>query len=177
MKKSIPFFAAMALIFTATIAGASIDPARYGDVMELGEPLTTVSIQHCVVGTENGEPMAYYTVAGDPALFHVVSVNDNQLQGIYELPGAIRSWNHVIAPDGTVYIAGVVSRGSAHLYRYFPGEKRVEDLGAGVEGHRFIWALAAAEDGRIYGGTWEGGHVFEYDPATDEIRDLGRVDP
>src|SRR5690625_7989446 len=120
--------------------------------------------------------MAYYPVGGDPALFRVVSVNDNQLQGIYELPGAIRSWNHVIAPDGTVYIAGVVSRGSAHLYRYFPGEKRVEDLGAGVEGHRFIWALAAEEDGRISGGTWEGGDVVEYDPATVKTSELGRDD-
>ncbi len=154
-----------------------LDRGRFGEVVDLGEPLTNISIQHCVVGTEEGEPVAYFTVAGRPAVFHVVDVNENRLVGAYELPGAARSWNHVIAPDGTVYIGGVGLGKTAHLYRYLPEEKRVEDLGAGIPGHQFIWALAAAEDGRIYGGTWEGGHVFEFDPESGETRDLGRVDP
>lgn len=153
-------------------------PERFGEVEMLGAPLTNISIQHCVVGSENGEPMAYYTVAGKPAIFHVLSLNENRVVGKYELRHASRAWTHTIAPDGTVYIGGVALGGkSAHFYRYLPGEKRVEDLGPGVADHSFIWALTAADDGRIYGGTWEGGHVFEYNPETGKNRDLGRVDP
>lgn len=166
----------MAMAGTAGMSG-EINPDRFGETVDLGAPLTNISIQHCVVGTENGDPVAYYTVAGKPAVFHVIGVEDNRLLGTYELPHAARAWNHVIAPDGTVYIAGVALENSAHFYRYFPEEERLEDLGPGVSGHKFIWALAAGDDGRIYGGTWEGGHVFEYNPENGETRDLGRVDP
>lgn len=169
------FIGTIAAVGSACAGG--LDSKRFGEPTDLGSPLTNISIQHCVVGTEGGEPTAYYTVAGKPALFHVVRLNDNRLLGTYELPHAARSWNHVIASDGSVYIAGVALGSSAHVYRYLPEEQKVVDLGPGVKGHKFIWALAAGDDGRVYGGTWEGGHVFEYNPATDEIRDLGRVDP
>src|SRR5690625_555591 len=119
--------AALFLAVFAPAGGAALEKNRYGEAVELGEPLTNVSIQHCVAGVENGEPTVYYTAAGDPALFHVVSINENRLEATYELPNAARSWNHLIAPDGTVYIAGVAIRGSAHFYRYLPEEKRVED--------------------------------------------------
>lgn len=170
-----------AMMAANTGMAEDLRPDRLGETVELGAPLTNISIQHCVVGTEEGKPIAYYTVAGRPAVFHVVSLDDNRLLGRHELPHAARSWGHVIAPNGTVYIGGVALEGSvqesAHLYRYLPDEKRVEDLGPGMKGHQFIWALAAADDGRIFGGTWEGGHVFEYNPVTGKTTDLGRVDP
>lgn len=170
-----------AMMAANTGMAVELRPDRFGATVELGAPLTNISVQHCVVGTEGRKPVAYYTVAGRPAVFHVVGLEDNRLLETHELPHAARSWGHVIAPDGTVYVGGVAQEGSteesAHLYRYLPEEKRVEDLGPGLRGQKFIWALAAADDGRIYGGTWEGGHVFEYNPVTGKTTDLGRIDP
>lgn len=150
---------------------------RYQEPEDLGAPLLNVQVQHCIVAEEDGNPVAYFTAGGNPALFHVVDLEDQRLLATYELPNGARAWAQTLAPDGTVYLGGVGIQGAGRLYRYFPAEKRVEDLGPGVEGHRFIWALTAADDGRVYGGTWEGGHVFEYNPKTNRITDLGPIDP
>lgn len=170
--------AVIAVIGAAGFAGAENWPVRFDEPTEFSVPLREVSVQHTVVGKEEGEPVAYFTAAGNPAIFHVVALGDYRLKESYPLPGASRSWSHTIAPDGTVYIGGVGSGGgSAHLYRYDPEHSSMEDLGVAIAGHNFIWALTSDETGKIYGGTWEGSHVFRYDPETAEFRDYGALDP
>jgi streptogramin lyase len=148
-----------------------------GEPVDLGAPLQDVAVLHGVLGEEEGEPVMYYTAAGNPAAFHVVALRENRLKGVYPLPGAGRSWGHALAADGRVYIGGVGEGSSGHLYRYDPEAAEVENLGAPVPGHKFIWALTAGEDGNIYGGTWEGGHVFRYDPQANSFLDYGRIHP
>src|SRR5690606_37065617 len=46
---------ACAGFFTNWGMAGNLDPARFGETVELGEPLTNISIQHCVVGIEDGE--------------------------------------------------------------------------------------------------------------------------
>lgn len=152
-------------------------PVSFGDPVDLGSPLEDVAVLHCVVGEEEGEAVMYFTTAGEPALFHVVALEDYRLKATYPLPGAERAWSHVMAPDGSVYIGSVAAGGSAHLYRYRPGREKVEDLGAPVAGHKFIWALTSDAEGNIYGGTWEGGHVFRYDPMANQFFDFGHIHP
>lgn len=168
------------LLFVA--AACAAPQARAGlDGIDLGEPekaieapLQDIAVLSNVVGEENGEPVIYYTVAGSPALFHVVALGDYRVKATYPLPGASRAWAHAIAPDGSVYI-GAVGSDSGHLYRYQPGTDAVEDLGAPVQNNKFIWTLTSDDEGVIYGGTWDSGHVFRYDPETDTFSDYGRI--
>jgi hypothetical protein len=140
-------------------------------------PLTDVAVLNAVTGNESGEDVLYYTTTGEPALFHVVSLRDYGLKATYPLPGVDLSWGHTVAPDGSVYIAGVGSGASGRLYRYHPAFQDVDDLGVPVPNHKFIWRVIADSQGNIYGGTWEGGHVFRYDPSADSFHDFGRIDP
>lgn len=165
-------------VFGGTLLAAGEPPIRFGDPETLATPLREISVQHNVFGTEEGEAVAYFTVAGDPALFHAVALEDYRLKGVYPLPNASRAWTHTVAPDGTVYIGGVGSGGgSAHLYRYDPDDQAVEDLGVPIAGHKFIWGLTTDETGVVYGGTWEGSHVFRFDPETGDFHDYGALDP
>ncbi len=174
----------MVLAVLAALAGAGglvnaeTFPVRFGEPEEVAVPLREVSVQSTVVGEEAGEPVVYFTTAGDPAIFHAVGLAPYRLKGAYPLPGASRSWTHTIAPDGKVYIGGVGAKGgSARLYRYDPEAQAVEDLGVAIAGDNFIWALTSDPEGNIYGGTWEGSHVFRFDPETGEFRDYGALDP
>ncbi len=165
------------ILATGGVMNANLADRQWSEPKDLGPLLENISIQHCVIGEEDGEPAAYFTVAGEPAVFNVVGLEDYRLIDSFSLEGADRAWSHAVASDGSVYIAGVGSGASGHLYRYRPGAGEVEDLGAPVRGHKFIWALAADERGGVFGGTWEGGHVFHFDADTGEYRDFGRIDP
>ncbi len=177
MMKNWTTTAAGLALAMVSLSGANWEKLAWGDPVEIGSLLQNISIQHCVVGKENGEPVLYFTVAGKPAVFNVVGLEDYRLIDSFPLEGADRSWSHAVATDGSIYIAGVGTGASGHLYRYRPGSDGVEDLGAPVPGHKFIWALTADEEGGVYGGTWEGGHVFHYDAVANGFRDYGRVDP
>jgi len=37
------------------------------------------------------------------------------------------------------------------------------------------WGITQASDGRVYGGTYSEGHLYQYDPATDTLTDLGQA--
>jgi hypothetical protein len=39
------------------------------------------------------------------------------------------------------------------------------------------WAITAASDGRIYVGSYSNGELYQYDPATDQVADLGQPVP
>ncbi len=156
---------------------AGLAERQWSEPEDLGPLLENISIQHGVIGEENGEPAAFFTVAGEPAVFNVVGLENYRLIRSLPLEGADRSWSHAVATDGSVYIAGVGSGASGHLYRYRPGSGDVEDLGAPVPGHKFLWTLTADDRGGVFGGTWEGGHVFHYDAVSGAFRDYGRIDP
>src|SRR5690606_14994849 len=46
------------------------------------------------------------------------------------------------------------------------------DLGVVLPNQKVVWDLVAGKDGKIYGGTYPGCQVFEYDPKTG-FRDVG----
>ncbi len=51
----------------------------------------------------------------------------------------------------------------------------VVNLGQPIPGKSNIWALTTGVDGKIYGGTGEGGTLFVYDPINNISEPLGRV--
>lgn len=176
VRKILAVAAAAALLVTATAgAGAADEDAQYPTFDEISPlPLDAVTAPGSSTGTgPNGEPYLYFVSSGSPAVLSVVDVGDGSRVDEHPLPGASGSWMVETAPDGTVYVG---SYGEGRLYRYFPAEQRVEDLGTPVAGETFIWALVVATDGTVYGGTGQqGAHVFSYDPDTGETRDYGAL--
>ncbi len=74
--------------------------------------------------------------------------------------------------DGTVY--GSCSEG--YLFTYDSAKKKLTETDVKLpgEGSYRIDALLAAEDGMIYGGTWETGVVFSVEPGSLTVTELCR---
>ncbi|MGA1840407.1 MAG: hypothetical protein ACMUIU_07255 [bacterium] len=95
--------------------------------------------------------------------------------GVFEVEGnyVIKDKLGEIADKGTFKLKGPVSSSSTS---HTPVDA-IKALGKPVEEGREILSLTTGADGRIYGGTDIGclnvGHMFIYDPATEETIDLG----
>lgn len=100
--------------------------------------------------------------AYDPAQHKVTSIT--------ELPTGDGTW--AAAAVGTDLYVGTYTPGDLHKLDTLTGAAvKVAD----VKPDNFIWCLDAAPDGKIYAGTYPGGRVVEYDPATGQTRDFGQA--
>lgn len=88
------------------------------------------------------------------------------------LPGDSGAWA-LLALDATTLLAGTCP-GFGYLLRLdLPSRTWAEPLR--VDSETYIWNLARGSDGRVYGGTWPGCALLEYDPAAHDLRSLGRL--
>lgn len=90
----------------------------------------------------------------------------------YTLPTGQGAW--ATAAVGTDLYVGTYC--PADLYRVDTCGRSVTKV-AEVSPDTFIWAMATSPDGKVYGGTYPRGRVFEYDPATGATRDYGPAVP
>ncbi|UNK17343.1 cohesin domain-containing protein [Paenibacillus sp. N3/727] len=188
LKKWMMLLFAILIISSVTFSGAlpagaaSGEAVRFkgetfGQPVDLGVPVSRVAVSDAVVGKEDGRDVFYTTVNGDTAIFNVVDVMDNKLIRSFPLDGTQQSWRHTIAPDGTVYIGGITTSGQTKgdLWAYSPLTKTVQNLGEPIKGEKSIWTLTTDEKGNVYGGTFQSGKVFKYDPVNKKFRDYGSM--
>ena len=152
------------------IADASSDPfPEYANAVELTKPLNSAAtIYDGAVGKEHNHDVLYTTSKGVPAMFYVIDLDENKLLHSFPLEGAADSWQHEVAPNGTVYIAA-----GKNLWRYSPETKDVKALASIPESS--LWALAVDEESNAYVGTYPNGKVFQYHSKTGELRDYGKM--
>jgi streptogramin lyase len=143
------------------------------DPVSLGVPLADVLLLGGTVAPgPGGKPALWNVSTGKPAYLNAIDPATGEQLVSAPLTGADGSWAVAAAPDG-VY-AGTY--GNAHLYRWRSGAGDVaEDLGLPLAAQTFIWSLTSDADGKIWGGTFPGGKVFRFDPATKEYTNFGQV--
>lgn len=138
----------------------------------LGTPVHTVAVAAAGYDPEGAErPKVYAVSSGKTATLYVIDVQTGRILQSAELEGTTHTWGVAVAPDGAVYM----SSSQGYLHRWRPGEDKAENLGKPIPGESFVWRLACDEQGRIYGGTYDGGKVFRYDPVEGIFRDYGRM--
>ena len=162
-------------------AGGPAHPASPGVLTDLGEPILQVLSQDQALGFgPNGEPQAYFIVAGNAniaAEFAVVDIRTHQTVFDTRVPRGDTSWAiDYSAHEKAVYIGMSSDAGAGELYRYRVGSSTLESLGVPLPGER-IWGIDVAPDGMVYAGTYPGGRLFSYDPATSAVHDFGQVVP
>lgn len=165
------------LVSAAGLAGSrAAIAAAIPDIESLGSPLQDVLLIGGTVGPgPHGSPVLWSASSGEPARLNAVDPATGSTLLSQPLEGAPGSYAVVAAPDGTIYV-GTYSTGS--LYRRRPGpDSTVENLGRPLPSESYIWRLAVDDEGRIFGGTYPGGRVFGYDPATGHVRDYGQLLP
>ncbi|MEF2243594.1 MULTISPECIES: cohesin domain-containing protein [unclassified Paenibacillus] len=149
----------------------------FGEPVKIDTPITKAGISGAVVGEEEGRPVYYTTVNAELALFQVVDIKTDTL--LYSLPmkGVQQAWAHAIAPDGTVYIGGIRTSGQTKgiLWSYSPKTHQLEEIGEPISSEKSIWSLTTDDKGNVYGGTFQSGKVFKYDPVAKKFTDYGTM--
>lgn len=172
---------------TASVAAAAVVGANTGvvhavsgptsattqaDGTDLGIPIRAVNVRAGKSGAVGERSVLYVFSNGAPGVFNVIDAETGERLAAHELTGYESSYAIAVAPDGTVYFEG---RPRGELFRYFPEEDRLVDLGKVTAQAWTIPDIAIDDDGVVYGGTSQEGHLFTYDPAADEFTDHGVV--
>ncbi|MCW3820606.1 hypothetical protein ONA91_39860 [Micromonospora sp. DR5-3] len=163
-----------ALLLAAATLAVPSGPALAGSpppgtVTDLGpaSEVTSVNGAELVDGT-------IYTATGgvSPIVLGGYDLAAQRVTKRYELPTGGGAW--ATTEVGTDLYVGTYEPGD--LYRVDTTGTAVTKV-ADVSPDRYIWALDTAPDGVVYGGTYPGGRVFSYDPATGTQRDYGVAVP
>lgn len=161
------------LAFLVLYAGAGT--AASGQFTNLGVQVSrVVTTVGTVFADADGNYYHGILIDGEPAKFVVVDVKTRKSVHTYDVPGTKGNWSILVGDDHNVYIGG---SGSGTLYRYVPGDDKVESLGQAISGESHIYGMTNGPDGLIYGGTYPGGKVFVFDTKTGQFRDLGVAVP
>lgn len=154
---------------------AKLNGRGFKEVQNLGTPATGAVVTDAVFGKENGRDVVYTTANG--GLFNAIDVKSNKVLFNAQLGKVNQVWTHIIAPDGTVYIAGLAEGNAGELWRYSPKTKSVKNLGIPDASHQF-WSSTTDDDGNVYIGTYKEkeGKIFKYDVSKKEFVDLGKID-
>ncbi|WP_169082983.1 PQQ-binding-like beta-propeller repeat protein [Paenibacillus sp. PL91] len=145
----------------------------YGSPEELLIPNNyTVAVFNGTVGQEEGRNVLYATSKGKPGHLNVIDLEDYKLLRSIPIAPSESSWAHTVAPDGTLFLAA--DGGGARLWSYSP-VTHVPTQVAQFDGQSVPNSITTDEKGRVYVGTYPGGKVYQYDPATNQTRDYGRV--
>ena len=157
----------------ASAAESKLSQKIYGTPEELLIPNNyTVAIFNGTVGMEDGHNTLYTVAKGKPGYLNVIDLDDYKLLRSIPLSPSESSWAHTVAPDGTVYIGA--DGGGGRLWRYSPETHNAEVV-AQFSGESWPNSITTDDQGRVYIGTYPGGKVFQYDPATNQLRDYGRM--
>lgn len=98
---------------------------------------------------------------------------ENKTGESFPLPSDEGAWAVRYLPEkGLLLIGTCAHKGMLHRFdmktrRFLPS--------LSLEGERYFWNFAVAENGRVYGGSWPNGVLAEYDPETETLRNLGHV--
>ncbi|PYI56360.1 cohesin domain-containing protein [Paenibacillus flagellatus] len=159
--------------------GVTFKGRVFGDPEKIATPITKAGISGAVVGEEDGKPVFYTSVNAEVASFQIVDIRSNTLLRSFPMPGVQQAWAHAVAPDGTVYIGGIRTSGQTKgiLWKYSPATKQIVELGEPIPGEKSIWSLTVDDKGNVYGGTFQTGRVFKYDPVAGTFTDYGTMVP
>ncbi|PYI52148.1 hypothetical protein [Paenibacillus flagellatus] len=184
MKFAMPRLGAVALGLCIAVsglgAGSAVSAAEsklsqktYGAPQELLIPNNyTVAIFNGAAGKEDGRNVLYATAKGKPGYLNVIDLEDYKLLRSIPLAPSESSWAHTIAPDGSLYLAA--DGGGARLWHYSPVTHEAKQV-AQIDGESVPNSITTDEQGRVYVGTYPGGKVTRYDPATKQLKDYGRM--
>jgi streptogramin lyase len=151
-------------------------------VSSLGTPLTDVLVLGGVTAPapDGSKDVLWVATGGKPAHLTAIDPSTGAVLANHALEhadGAYAEGGYGVtaAPNGDVYVGTYYD---GHLYRRKAGAgSTLEDLGQAVAGETYVFRIAFADDGKLYGGTYGGGKLFSFDPVTDTFADLGQMIP
>ncbi|MGC0273922.1 FIMAH domain-containing protein [Pseudactinotalea sp. Z1739] len=137
----------------------------------LGEPILGVTNAGAGFTQDaNGRNIGLVVAGGSPSQFSAVDILTGELLTTEVVEGSTLTWAYATAPDRRVYVA----TSSGQVYVFDPDDLSFEQFAAQPLGETYFWDADTDEDGTVYFGTYPGGKVLSYDPASDEWQDFGQ---
>ena len=150
------------------VALSSWGPKSIAQFKNHGPQVFAAAIQGShFLSDSKGKEYVFTVVRGVPARLIGYELDSNKMIVNSLLPGTDGAWDMEVSSDNRVYISG-----NGKMYSYTLGDVEAKDLGLALPNQKVIWDLVAGRDGRIYGGTYPGAQVFEYDPNAG-FKDVG----
>ena len=163
----------------ALLAVAILCTCGKGDAQVKIEALG-IPIKAVVFGNSHG--VLARSPAGDDGMFYIpyYSTTGSALIGIHPGTGehvtiklgSSGGYGCAVGTDDAIYVGGI---NPGNLYRYDPATNKMDNLGGAKFGVKYLWDLAAAPDGKVYGAAYPTCSILEYDINTGELRDLGKL--
>jgi hypothetical protein len=157
------------LTLAMPVGAAHAEEPAPGTVTDLGPASKVTSVN----GSELINGTIYSATGGvSPIVVGGYDLTEQTVNQRYELPTGGGAW--ATTAVGTDLYVGTYEPGD--LYKVDTTGTSATKV-ADVSPDRYIWSLDTAPDGKVYGGTYPGGRVFEYDPGTGVKRDYGVAVP
>lgn len=137
----------------------------------------------CILGADyipldplsGGERFAVVSYAGGATGALILVDPETRTCENYPLPYDAGAWAVLYLKEKEMLLIGTCANHGA-LHR-FDLKTRTYLSSLTVAGERYIWNLARGDNGKIYGGTWPGGALLQYDPEAETLISLGHVGP
>ncbi len=166
----------LALVLTPALAWCRRTPeAITGEWEDLGTPVNRSRIYSQTVGRDVNGNEVFYLGMTDPVRAFVLALDPLTGEGTQlncEGHGG-QVWGLCAHSNGLAY----ASLGSGGVFEMNAATGEVRLIGMPPEGEQVVWELYEASDGNLYGGTYPGAKLARVNLATDQIEDLGRMDP
>lgn len=103
-----------------------------------------------------------------PARLGIFDTAAGSLVKLAELPTGGGAWTSLVVDD-QIFIG---THTVADLYRFDTATMTLHSLGR-LPGATYVWDMSRTSDGKIFMGTYPDGKVWELDPASGAVRDVG----
>lgn len=110
--------------------------------------------------------------AGRTGILVIVDPEDPSYGERLELPGDEGAWALLNLNDEKILVGTSAQKGYLHCLDL---KTRTWSVPLNVPGELYIWNLALGSDGMVYGGTWPGCQLLQYDPQAHTLVSLGRA--
>lgn len=149
------------------------------DIEFFGAACPSVSLNQLYVAARAGDATTLPATRGYfvtrktvPAILGEYDLETRKVTQHAELPNGDEAW--AITVSGEYVFAGMNNAGTVHRFR--PADGRVDSAGR-LGSATYVWDLATAPDGVVYAVTYPDGRLWEIDPDTLNVRDMGTPVP
>ena len=149
---------------------------------ELGQPISNYLVLDAVLGKDaTGKPLLYgstYVASNDGVYFVAIDPATGDVVKQIHMADSWGGYHVAASPDGKVWLVPLSPSGTARLWMYDPSTGNLGVAAVAPEtGFAFFFGVTVAPWGDVYAGAYPSGKIYQYDPTTRTLTDLGVVVP
>jgi len=156
-------------------SGNSLFAAKGKKWKYLGQPCRNFNILATTIITDPLDGREKFVLsnfaAGETGNIIVIDPESNKGES-YTLPVGAGAWGLVNWHDEKIIVGTCTEQAYLHV---FDLKTRTFSKPVVSEGETYFWQMATASDDKIYGGTYPGCTLTQFDPKTNTFRNLGKV--